>query len=875
MSGSARCRSRSAARPHPVRKSASKPEEPKAGSHRRPVGEEHHQHQPEPVTRQRKEGHAHDRQHGIECAAAHRLHHADGDAGQIAEHERDADQPHGGRPGLGEHAANRPAGGDAGAPVARGEASEPCGVLRRERAVEANGLALCGELFGGGGRADEEQGGIAGGKPQQEEHQRDDAEDDAEAAERAPGEQRHGCNLPHRAATPVTTGRAAARYLTPCPVVRLTAGALLPPLILAAACQPSAARRGATVLFASGADLQSINPLLTLHPLARQVQRYVLLTTLARYDSALLPQPYLARRWAGATAGALTHRSDRDPMARWRADDVARRAWTLDAARNPATGYPSAAELASRLCEDRTIPPRPPVLRPPGPFPDVLTDLAILPAHRFDSVPPPGSAQAAWNTLPVGNGPFRFVAHEPNRRWVFAANPDFPAALGGPPGLDRFIVVVVDEPTTKLAALTSGELDLAGIQPAHAQFVARDPTLAVVTYPLLSPTDRLQHAPRPVRPPRRAPRASSASTAGRSWTATSTDSARRPHGPVPPDVPGYLPVAAATRVGARAAPRTPVAVRAAHRRKRRGGARADGPGAARRAGFEVRSASSSCPRFSRGSMGRRTTSMPRCSASPAIRARLPGPAGRAGRRDPAADAAAAQRLFAESVPVAFLYHARGLQGMNRRVPGYDGSPRRAAHGARVAGHAVTTPPSRGRAGQARFRRRLDRRAPFSAREGGAVVAAAIALSRMPRSAGGADFVSSPKISAKSSTSGTAALVPERAAALLGAARLLPVGPCTVTTVRMRPRLRAGQLGRARRGARGGARGRARRRLRPRGDRRSGLPARGSEAGIAGGRQDQFAATYGGFLRLTFRDPEVDGRVAAPRSRVRRRAGAAG
>jgi peptide/nickel transport system substrate-binding protein len=40
----------------------------------------------------------------------------------------------------------------------------------------------------------------------------------------------------------------------------------------------------------------------------------------------------------------------------------------------------------------------------------------------------------------------------------------------------------------------------------------------------------------------------------------------------------------------------------------------------------------------------------------------------AGRTAPA-DPAAAQRWFADSVPVAFLYHARGLQGMNRRVHG--------------------------------------------------------------------------------------------------------------------------------------------------------------------------------------------------------------
>ncbi|HET8835139.1 MAG TPA: ABC transporter substrate-binding protein, partial [Gemmatimonadales bacterium] len=73
--------------------------------------------------------------------------------------------------------------------------------------------------------------------------------------------------------------------------------ALLLALVLLGGCQPAATRRGATVLFASGADLQSMNPLVTLHPLARQVQRYVLLTTLARYDARLVPQPYLARAW--------------------------------------------------------------------------------------------------------------------------------------------------------------------------------------------------------------------------------------------------------------------------------------------------------------------------------------------------------------------------------------------------------------------------------------------------------------------------------------------------------------------------------------------------------------------------------------------------
>src|SRR5256885_23008 len=68
-------------------------------------------------------------------------------------------------------------------------------------------------------------------------------------------------------------------------------------MVASGACGGGAARRGRTVVFASGAELQSMNPLVTIHPLAKQVQRYVLLTTLARYDTALVPRPYLARTW--------------------------------------------------------------------------------------------------------------------------------------------------------------------------------------------------------------------------------------------------------------------------------------------------------------------------------------------------------------------------------------------------------------------------------------------------------------------------------------------------------------------------------------------------------------------------------------------------
>ena len=139
-------------------------------------------------------------------------------------------------------------------------------------------------------------------------------------------------------------------------------------------------------------------------------------------------------------------------------------------------------------------------------FPDVLTDLAILPAHLLDTVPRDRLRQASWNEHPVGNGPFRFVRHEPNRRWVFARNPDFPASLGGPPRIDRLVIAVVDEAMTKLAALVDGELDFAGIQPGHAPFVRKQPTCDVIDYPLFfTYVDRAQHPPAALRPARCSP----------------------------------------------------------------------------------------------------------------------------------------------------------------------------------------------------------------------------------------------------------------------------------------------------------------------------------------------------------------------------------
>ena len=249
-------------------------------------------------------------------------------------------------------------------------------------------------------------------------------------------------------------GRRAVRLLT-CALVLATA-----------ACTDAPQREGGTVVIAAGSDLDFANPLVSVDAWTNEVLRYVLFTPLIRYGPELTYAPALAESWEAEGDTAVVFHLRRD--VRWHdgrpttAHDVL---FTFERAVDPETGFPNASYFArwtgGVVVDSFTVRfTMEPHAEPLGGWPFT----PIVPAHVLDTVPAAELRQTAFNTNPVGNGPFRFVSHRPGDRWVFEANESHPDGLGGPPRLDRLVWRVIPDNSAQIAELRAGEADLA-LQP--------------------------------------------------------------------------------------------------------------------------------------------------------------------------------------------------------------------------------------------------------------------------------------------------------------------------------------------------------------------------------------------------------------------------
>jgi peptide/nickel transport system substrate-binding protein len=243
---------------------------------------------------------------------------------------------------------------------------------------------------------------------------------------------------------------------------------------------PEGQRYGGTAVIALGADITDINPITSSDHNSNQVQLYVLFTPVVHYTADFEPVPGLARSWELTPDSTELVFHLRDDVL-WH-DGVKTTAYDLkfayDLARDPATGFPNSAwwtHYGEAAAPDSfTFRVR---LRPHAEYMDPWRTFFAMPRHVMGDVSPAElRGHPFTSSRPLGNGPFRFVSRAPGQNWVFEANPTYPEELGGRPYLDRLVIRVIPEATTRLAELLNGVVDYyVGAQADHAARIEQAP----------------------------------------------------------------------------------------------------------------------------------------------------------------------------------------------------------------------------------------------------------------------------------------------------------------------------------------------------------------------------------------------------------------
>lgn len=95
-------------------------------------------------------------------------------------------------------------------------------------------------------------------------------------------------------------------------------------------------------------------------------------------------------------------------------------------------------------------------------------DQEVIPAHWFEKNP-----VTQWDFLPLGSGPFKFVKFVPDQYVDYDANLNYwqPERI---PGYDKLRIMLVPEPSTRVALLRSGQVDMASLVAGHANSLKAD-----------------------------------------------------------------------------------------------------------------------------------------------------------------------------------------------------------------------------------------------------------------------------------------------------------------------------------------------------------------------------------------------------------------
>lgn len=234
---------------------------------------------------------------------------------------------------------------------------------------------------------------------------------------------------------------------------------------------------GLAVLCADQAA-ESLDPFLSPDQLAADLGA-LLFTPLVRYGAGGGIEPWLAETWSWSEERRGLELQIRDDVLwhdgrRVTAEDVA---WTLRTAADPEIGAWSGPDLET--LEAASAPDSVTVrLRFSEPFAaglEPFVTLPILPHHLLSGLDPEAFARAEYHREPVGSGPYRLAARNPDGTLLFERWERFPEALGRP-GLERLAFRPVTEDATLAAELRTGGVHacVTGAALAGALASARD-----------------------------------------------------------------------------------------------------------------------------------------------------------------------------------------------------------------------------------------------------------------------------------------------------------------------------------------------------------------------------------------------------------------
>lgn len=199
-------------------------------------------------------------------------------------------------------------------------------------------------------------------------------------------------------------------------------------------------------------------------------------------------QPRLARAWTWA-ADSLSLRFSLDPRARWHdgrpltARDVA---FSFRLAADPRTASwvaPLLSNVDSVTAPDSATAVVWFARRNPQQFFDAVHQLHVLPEHLLRDVDPSQLAASEFARHPVGSGRFRFVRWERGARVELVADT---ANWRGRPQLDRVIWAIHPDPGAATRSLVSGASDWwEAVRGDGLTMVRNSPSLRAMAYPSL------------------------------------------------------------------------------------------------------------------------------------------------------------------------------------------------------------------------------------------------------------------------------------------------------------------------------------------------------------------------------------------------------